>query len=53
MDLGGVIVWSLDMDDHLGTVCNEGPYPVIKKHLLKIKYRSENFYLKVSNQKAF
>jgi chitinase len=34
MELGGVIVWSLDMDDHLGTVCNEGPYPVRKSFSL-------------------
>ena len=29
MQLGGVIVWSLDMDDKSGSVCNEGPYPVL------------------------
>lgn len=30
-------MWSLDMDDKDGSVCNEGPYPVmntIKKELL-------------------
>jgi hypothetical protein len=29
MELGGVIVWSLDMDDKTGTVCNQGKYPVL------------------------
>ena len=29
MRLGGVIVWSLDMDDKTGKVCNQGPYPVL------------------------
>jgi hypothetical protein len=29
MGLGGVIVWSLDMDDKTGKVCNQGPYPVL------------------------
>ncbi|KAI3386502.1 hypothetical protein SNEBB_005302 [Seison nebaliae] len=26
---GGVIIWSLDLDDHTGTVCNEGKFPII------------------------
>lgn len=29
MQLGGVIVWSYDMDDKTGTLCNQGPYPVL------------------------
>ena len=38
MKLGGVIVWSLDMDDKTGSVCNQGPYPVLntlKNELMK------------------
>jgi hypothetical protein len=38
MGLGGVIVWSLDMDDKTGKVCNQGPYPVLntlKRELTK------------------
>lgn len=29
MQLGGVIVWSYDMDDKTGTLCNQGPFPVL------------------------
>jgi hypothetical protein len=25
---GGVIIWSLDLDDKKGDVCNEGPFPI-------------------------
>ncbi|CAF4401071.1 unnamed protein product, partial [Adineta steineri] len=34
---GGVIIWSLDLDDKTGTVCNEGPFPIFnaaKRELL-------------------
>lgn len=34
---GGVIIWSLDLDDKTGTVCNEGPFPLFnaaKRELL-------------------
>ena len=25
---GGVIIWSLDLDDKTGDVCREGPFPI-------------------------
>ena len=34
---GGVIIWSLDLDDKTGEVCNEGPFPLFnaaKRELL-------------------
>lgn len=34
---GGVIIWSLDLDDKTGQVCNEGPFPLFnaaKRELL-------------------
>jgi len=34
---GGVIIWSLDLDDKTGNVCNEGPFPLFnaaKRELL-------------------
>lgn len=34
---GGVIIWSLDLDDKTGEVCHEGPFPLFnaaKRELL-------------------
>jgi hypothetical protein len=34
---GGVIIWSLDLDDKTGQTCNEGPFPIFnaaKRELL-------------------
>lgn len=34
---GGVIIWSLDLDDKTGEVCKEGPFPIFnaaKRELL-------------------
>jgi hypothetical protein len=34
---GGVIIWSLDLDDKTGDVCHEGPFPIFnaaKRELL-------------------
>ncbi len=34
---GGVIIWSLDLDDKTGQVCKEGPFPIFnaaKRELL-------------------
>jgi hypothetical protein len=34
---GGVIIWSLDLDDKTGEVCNEGSFPIFnaaKRELL-------------------
>lgn len=34
---GGVIIWSFDLDDKIGDVCNEGPFPLFnaaKRELL-------------------
>ena len=34
---GGVIIWSLDLDDKTGKACNEGPFPIFnaaKRELL-------------------
>jgi len=34
---GGVIIWSLDLDDKTGEACNEGPFPIFnaaKRELL-------------------
>lgn len=30
MQLGGVSIWSLDMDDFKGAFCNLGPFPIIE-----------------------
>ena len=30
MQLGGVSIWSLDMDDFMGAFCNLGPFPIIE-----------------------
>ncbi|CAF4707854.1 unnamed protein product, partial [Rotaria magnacalcarata] len=32
-NLGGMFVWSLDMDDFNGAFCNNGTYPFIKNSL--------------------
>lgn len=50
MNLGGVIVWSLDMDDKTGQVCNEGPYPVL--NTLKRELLKPNPYTKTSTKSA-
>ncbi len=50
MNLGGVIVWSLDMDDKTGQVCNEGPYPVL--NTLKRELLKPNPYTKTSTRSA-
>lgn len=39
---GGVIIWSLDLDDKTGEVCNEGPFPIFnaaKRELLILPER--------------
>lgn len=36
---GGVIIWSLDLDDKTGDVCKEGPFPIFnaaKRELLNL-----------------
>ncbi len=36
---GGVIIWSLDLDDKVGDACKEGPFPLInavKRELLNV-----------------
>lgn len=49
---GGVIIWSLDLDDKTGEACNEGPFPIfnaakrelmiLPDHLLNINNNDNN-----------
>ncbi|RNA45046.1 acidic mammalian chitinase-like, partial [Brachionus plicatilis] len=51
MQLAGVIVWSLDMDDKSGAVCNQGPYPVLntlKNELMKPESTTKRPYTTIS-----
>lgn len=38
--LGGVHIWTLDMDDFGGSFCSEGPYPLI--HQLRTSMGKQN-----------
>ena len=42
MQLGGVSIWSLDMDDFKGAFCNLGPFPIIEA--IKEEFEHKVFY---------
>lgn len=51
MQLGGVSIWSLDMDDFKGAFCNLGPFPIIEA--VKEEFEHKVFkliYLKSKNK---
>ncbi|CAF5057517.1 unnamed protein product, partial [Rotaria socialis] len=31
LDLGGIMVWSIDQDDYSGLFCGQGEFPVIRR----------------------
>lgn len=46
---GGVIIWSLDLDDKVGDICKEGPFPLInaiKRELLSAPKSSSSTTVK-------
>ena len=49
---GGVIIWSFDLDDKTGSVCNEGPFPLFnaaKRELLNLPEHLSNLEKKCHN----
>lgn len=51
MQLGGVSIWSLDMDDFKGAFCNLGPFPIIEaikeefEHKVCSKLKRGNYFM--------
>ena len=52
---GGVIIWSLDLDDKTGEVCKEGPFPIFnaaKRELTNLPEHLMNRNKKCSDDNA-
>lgn len=42
MQLGGVSIWSLDMDDFKGAFCNLGSFPIIESIKEEFEHKVQN-----------